>query len=116
MILASSLHEVSKSGGRFVFTDRHALLQTAGFSDSLSDLDLFVDWKRLQVRDFRRDPDVLEKLERYQAEALIHGSLPVHALTGLACSAPEQVAGFETEVARHGLEIKVLAKPGWFFQ
>jgi len=115
VILASSLHELARSGVRFVCTDRHALLRTARFSNSLSELGALIDWKRLQARDFKRDPENPEKLERYQAEALIHGSLPVHALTGLACSTSDQVAGFEAAVASRNLAIKVVAKPGWFF-
>lgn len=116
VILASSLHDVAKNDVPFVFTDRHALLRTARFSNALSELGALVDWKRLQGRDFRRDPEEPEKLERYQAEALVHGSLPVHAFTGLACSTSEQVAGFEAGVASRGLAIRVVAKPGWFFQ
>lgn len=116
VVLASSLHEVARTGVRFVYTDRHALLRTAKFSNSLSDLDALIDWKRLRLRDFKRDPENPEKLERYQAEALIHGSLPVNVLTGLACSTSEQVAAIESEIASRGLTIKVVAKPGWFFQ
>jgi len=116
VILASSLHELARNGVRFVYSDRHALLRTARFSNSLSELDALIDWKRLQARDFKRDPENPEKLERYQAEALVHDSLPVHALTGLACSTGEQAAGFEADMAGRGLAIKVVAKPGWFFE
>jgi len=39
----------------------------------------------LQRRDFRRDPDDPEKVERYQAEALVHRCLPLETLLGIVC-------------------------------
>src|SRR6266536_807819 len=83
-ILVSSLHSVAKLGKRFVFTDRHAYLATAEYYQDIADLKK-IDWKILQTRDFKKDPDKPEKFERYQAEALIHRGLGVNALAGIAC-------------------------------
>ena len=44
-----------------------------------------IDWPLLQKRDFSRDPDDPIKVERYQAEALVHSNLPVTALVGVIC-------------------------------
>jgi hypothetical protein len=55
-ILVASLHDVKKAGHPFVFTDRHAYLQTAQVFDDLKDLDK-IDWTILQRRDFKRDPE-----------------------------------------------------------
>jgi hypothetical protein len=116
VVLASSLPAIEKAGGQFLFTDSHALLSTARFSSALADLPVLVDWKLLQDRDFRRDPDDPGKGARYQAEALVHGSLPVHGLTGIACSAVNQAATLEALVSGRGLDLKVIARPEWFFQ
>lgn len=116
VILASSLPAVAKAGVRFVFTDSHARLSTARFSASLDDLESLVDWNLLKNSDFRHNPDDPGRKERYQAEALIHGTLPAQALTGLACSASNQVPGLEVQAASRGLSLKVIAKPEWFFQ
>jgi hypothetical protein len=81
-ILVSSLREIHKQGLQFAFTDRHAYLQTAEFHNNLERLDR-IDWPRLQASDFRRDSDDPGKVERYQAEALIHRHLPITAILGI---------------------------------
>jgi hypothetical protein len=83
-IVVSSLHRLADLGKAFVFSDRHAYLRTAQFYNELSQLDA-VDWGILQQRDFKRDPDAPEKIERYQAEALVHEHVPLDALLGLVC-------------------------------
>lgn len=113
VILASSLHRVAEQGGAFVFTDRHAYLQTAKFSSRLEDLQ-GLDWDNLRARDFRRDPDDPGKIERYQAEALVHQQLSVHALAGLVCHGTAQRDALEAQIAQRGLALKVVARPGWY--
>src|SRR5579863_5248145 len=78
-ILVASLHDLKKAGHPFVFTDRHAYLQAAQVFDDLKDLSK-IDWNILQCRDFKRDPENPEKVERYEAEALMHKHLPFDAL------------------------------------
>lgn len=114
-ILVSSLRDVAASGIAFVFTDRHAYLQTATYFNNLDGL-VHIDWNMLQARDFTRDPDDPAKFERYQAEALIHRHLPVGNLLGIACHGPEQEMWLRTHLAERGLELKVVVQPGWYFQ
>lgn len=112
-IIVSSLREVHKQGIRFVFTDRHAYLQTAEFHSNLDRLDR-IDWARLQARDFRRDPDDPGKVERYQAEALIHRKLPITAILGIVCYQEKQQTKIETNCGNLNLEMRVLCKPDWY--
>ena len=98
-----------------MFTDRHALLQTARFSAALGDLPHLVDWQLLQSRDFVRDPDDPGKLERYQAEALAYDCVPAGALTGVVCSAADQVGPLQAQVHDRGLAATVIARPEWFY-
>ncbi len=114
VVLASSLHRVVEQGGRFVFTDRHAYLRTAVFSSRLEDLTR-LDWANLRGRDFRRAEEDPGRIERYQAEALIHRFLPVAALSGLGCYGLEQQRKLEQDVARRGLGLKVLTRREWYF-
>ena len=67
-----------------MFTDSHAYYQWANFYADLGDLGR-IDWPLLQRRDFKRDAEDLSKLERYQAEALIHQHCPIEALLGVVC-------------------------------
>jgi hypothetical protein len=113
VILVSSLRRITQDHVEFVFTDRHAYLQTANFSSSLEDLP-GLDWKSWRTRDFRRKPDDPSRMERYQAEALIHRHLPVGGLAGLACYGSAQREALEVDVAQRGLELRVVARPGWY--
>lgn len=114
VILVTSLYKVRDHPLNFIFTDRHAYLQTAVFSSDLAGLSA-VDWTILQNSDFKRDNDDLGKFERYQAEALIHQHLPTRALLGIAC-VNENVAGqLRTQIASAGLGLKVAVTPGWYF-
>lgn len=78
VILVSKLAKIAQEGGRFLFTDRHAYTAMASYYDSLADLGA-VDWSLLRARDFRRSEDDPERVERYQAEALVWNHVPVAA-------------------------------------
>lgn len=113
-ILVSSLHTLREQGVPFLFTDRHAYLGAAQFSDDLAELSR-IDWPILRARDFARSVDDLGKIERYQAEALIHRHVPVAALHGIACHGGDECGTITEEVKRRDLDLKVVAKPGWYF-
>ncbi len=113
VILVSSLHRLRELGVQFVFTDRHAYLTAAVFSDDLADLGN-VDWKILQARDFKRDPNDLGKMERYQAETLVYQEAQLDVLLGLICYNPQQEAHLNGLVNVAGLNTKVLVRPGWY--
>lgn len=92
VILVSSLRTLAAQQIQFVFTDRHAYLQTAEFHNDLAHLDC-IAWNCLQTRDFKRDPNDPGKFERYQAEALVHQHLPTTALAGIVCHGEAQKMG-----------------------
>lgn len=111
VILVASLRKLSDQGVPFVFSDRHAYLKTAQFSNDLADLDRII-WSVLQARDFRRDD--LDKFEKYQAEALVHKNVPVSALLGIACynsMARDHIKDVATD---HGVAVEVIANKSWF--
>ncbi len=82
VIFKTSLRKLEANGVIFLFSDRHAFLMTAQFSANLADLDR-IDWTILQNRSFNRDPEDPGKVERYQAEALVHEHLPLDHLAAL---------------------------------
>lgn len=114
VIFVSSLHTLNQMGIRFLFTDRHAYLVNADFYDDLADLGR-LDWKILQDRDFKRDPDDPGKMERYQAEALVHTHIPVEAFIGLTCYTDLVCGQVDELVNNHGLELQVVKRTGWYF-
>ena len=113
-ILVASVHRLAEDRVTCLLVDRHAYLAAARFSsdtDGLSGL----DWPRLQEVDFRRRPDDPELFERYQAEALVHGHLPVRHLNQVVCYGTEQLDDLAEQIERRGLEITVSAQPTWYF-
>jgi ssDNA thymidine ADP-ribosyltransferase, DarT len=111
LILVSSLHTLKKIGIPFVFSDRHAYLKTAMFSDDLAHLDRII-WPVLQERNFRKDD--LERFEKYQAEALVYKHMPLEALKGIICYDQASKMSVKADVDALGLELNVLAQPGWY--
>ena len=114
VILVSSLYHVQSLGLRFIFTDAHAYPHWASYYSELDRLDR-IDWAILQRRDFKRDPDDPRKMERYQAEALVHGHVPTTGLLGIICYNEALKCSVEEEVRKRRLNIPVHARPGWYF-
>ena len=114
VILVSSLRRVEELGLAFVFTDKHAYFRWTRCYTDLNCLDQ-IDWPLLQRRDFKRDPDDPDKLARYQAEALVHRHVPLHALLGLVTSTHSQRDEIALKIARRGLDLPVYARPDWYF-
>lgn len=115
IILVSSLRAVAKNNIKFLFTDRHALCELANYFNSLDEL-INIDWLLLQKRDFQRDPEDLEKMERYQAEALVHQHLPISGLEGIVCYSNELELQIKQEINMKGLTLQVLTRPEWYFE
>ena len=114
VVLVSSLKRLTHLRQRFVFTDRHAYTQAAQyFCDPVQLTN--IDWAILQNRDFKRDPDDPGKVERYQAEALVHRQVPFAALLAIGCYTYGVKLVLEEQAMSRGIEIKVLCKPGWYF-
>lgn len=84
VILVSSLHRLAEQEIPFVFTDRHAYLAEAEFYSDTTNVGS-LDWENWRNSDFARNSENPEKFSRYQAETLVHGLVPIHALLGLAC-------------------------------
>lgn len=114
VILASSLPKLVETRTPFVYTDRHAYLLTARFLTNLADLNQ-IDWKLIASRQFNRDPNHPERVERYQAEALVHRHVSVSALLGLVCYGPQPEARLLGMQGEAGVSLKTVVKPEWYF-
>lgn len=114
VIFVSSVHTLESKGLQFTFSDRHAYLQTAMFYNHTSHLDE-IDWKLLQKKDFKRDPDDPGKVERYQAEALVHRYIPVTAFIGVVCYTDKIRELLQDLANRTEVNLKVVKEPRWYF-
>lgn len=115
IILVSSLPALRANGYAYVFTDRHSVLGYAKFHTGMEELE-GLDWEGLRARDFRRDPEKPDKLERYQAKALVHKFLPFSGLTGVVCHGREQEEKLKLILGSAGTDLPVVARPNWYFQ
>ncbi|AWH88731.1 type II toxin-antitoxin system toxin DNA ADP-ribosyl transferase DarT [Limnobaculum parvum] len=114
VILVSSLHHVAAQNVPFVFTDSHAYYHWANYYTDLADLHR-IDWRILQTRDFRRDPEDPAKFERYQAEALVYKHIPVSLLGGMVCYNDDVKVQLEYWLSQRNLKMPVYARAGWYF-
>lgn len=113
-ILVTSLHKASKLGVPFVFTDRHAYTQLAQYSSNLADLQN-IDWDLLKARNFARNPEDPEQIERYQAEALLYQHLPVAGLIAVICYTEEVKISLEDSAVSAGVNLDIRVIPKWYF-
>lgn len=113
VVLIARLPVLLNAGIGCVTTDRHALLQTAKFYSGGAGLE-HIDWPRLRIRDYRRDPSDPEKVERYQAEALVHGSMPARLLAGIACASAGVRGELEDRVREASLDVEVSIQSIWY--
>jgi len=114
VILVADLHSLASTSHPFVFTNGHAYMKLTEYFASTAELSK-VDWKLLQHRDFSGNPDDPRKMERYQAEALIHGHLPADKLRGIVCATDAVKANIESLLAKREMKLSVLVRPGWYF-
>lgn len=114
VIVVSSLHHVQSIGLSFVFTNAHAYPVCTNYYNDLADLNK-IDWGILQNRNFKRDPDDPEKMERYQAEALIFKHLPIQGIIGIVCYTDAMKSSIEQQVGARALTLPVHARTGWYF-
>lgn len=115
VIFASSLPKLVETETPFVYTDRHAYLNAAVYLTDLQDLDR-IDWRLIASRNFQRDPNHPEKVERYQAEALVYRHVPVSALLCMACYGPQPLARLRGRQAGAGVSLNTVEKPDWYFR
>ena len=114
VILVSSLYRLNDLGLPTLFTDRHAYPLFAKYSSDLADLGE-IDWKLLQARDFKHDPNDPGKKERYQAEALVKDHVPIEALSGIGCYNEHTAESLRGQTAARGLELAIKVTPSWYF-
>ncbi len=116
VVLVSSLHRLRERGVQFVFSDRHAYLRAAQFSDALGDLERWVPWELLRAKNFARNPDRPDDFEQYQAEALVLDRVPIDALLGVATYDERTAAMVRSHLPAEEHTMYVTARPRWYFE
>jgi hypothetical protein len=113
VILVSNLRQVAAQGLTWLFTDTHANNSVVTYFNRLEDLPR-LDWRILQARDFKRDPDDPGKFGRYQAEALVYRHCPLQGLSGIVCFDDRGKIAAEQAVNDVGATLRVIKQPSWY--
>jgi hypothetical protein len=114
-IMVSSFEATRKAGATVIFTDRHAYTATAAWSGDPANLASMIDWNILRQHDFARNDSYPDKMERYQAEALVHNHVPATALLGVGCVSDSVKSVIESQIRAAGATLNVVSRPGWYF-
>ena len=114
VIIASSLPALQEAEKTFVFTDRHAYLMAANFYGSLENIDE-IAWNLLKNRDFRRDPNDPSAIERYQAEALVHGYLEPDLIEEFVCYDRNVEDSLRETASSLDVDVDIKARATWYF-
>lgn len=114
IIFVSSVHLLVEHRLPFVFTNGHAYMQEAEYFNQVEDLDK-IDWNLLQSRNFKRDPNDFSKQFRYQAEALVHRHVPIHAVRAIACYSDEVKHELEAQLQEYNTKLEIKVLPNFYF-
>jgi hypothetical protein len=114
VMLVSSVHRLRELGLSFLYTNQHAYPVDTEFYDGSGDLSQ-IDWALLQRRDFKTDDADPGKQSRYQAEALVHGHVPLNALLGIGCYDEDVKRSLDALCEARTLNLAIQPKPNWYF-
>jgi hypothetical protein len=112
--VVSSVQRLAANNVAFLFTDRHAYVANAHYSGDVADLNR-LDWDLINGRDFKRDPNRPDKLDRRAAELLVHRHLPLAALGGIACYNSAVRQTIEAAANAVGANVAIRVRQDWYF-
>lgn len=113
IVLASALGTLEALAIPHLIADRNATLVNAVLAPGRALLD-GLPWDIWQNRDFKLDDKDPGKLERYQAELLVHRHLQVEGLSAIITYDGTTQVSVEQVVSAAGATVPVLARPSWY--
>jgi hypothetical protein len=75
-----------------------------------------LDWEIWRRRDFRGDPEYIDKKDRYQAEALVYRHLPIDGILGIVCYSDDATRAMKARLGEAAEGVKIATKPSWYFR
>jgi ssDNA thymidine ADP-ribosyltransferase, DarT len=109
----TSLDAIEQAGATYVVTDRHASLAFTKFASDRSLL-ASMPWELWRNRDFKRDREDADEYDRYQAEVLVHKSLPVSALRAIITADSATQAKVRQLVTASGHSVDTRVRSYWY--
>jgi hypothetical protein len=99
----------------FVFTDGNAATAITEFYDDLSFLPHAVDWPLMHARYWSNTPEDGDRVRRRQAEFLVHRSVPLELIDGLAVIDDAVRSNVQTMLSQAGKIVPVHVRTDWYF-
>ena len=114
--LVSNVQDVKEAGLDFVFTDRSALYDYAGFYTSTANLKK-VDWSIMPGKWWNNTVDYPDRKECKQAEFLVHKFFSWELVAFLAVKTPQMQRRVESLLDGHPSSTRrpVWIKPSWYY-
>lgn len=113
--LVSNTQELRERGLSVLGTDRNATMAYAEFTSDDDHLTDIVDWDLMKARIWRKTVDEPDRMERRQAELLVHEQMPWSAIMEVATKSEEVKSRVEAALSRLGQSTPVAVRPGWYF-
>ena len=126
--LETTVERVAAHSSAFVFYDRNATLDYSQPYNDLAHLDSAVAWDLLtEMPNASEDgfcrywhnkhhvPRYADRMERRQAEFLVHQSVPLHVFTRIGVANAAKQALVSSQIADFGGQLRVYVMPAWYF-
>lgn len=124
--LETTVENLTAAGRPFVFYDRNATLAFSTPYNNLADLDAAVAWDLIteapQLDGFCKfwqsrpaDARYADRMERRQAEFLVHGRAPLDCMTRIGVIDATRQAHVQALLARAGVPLAVHVMPSWYY-
>ena len=111
----SSIERLCEQTLEFVVYDRNAAVATARCFSVQEAWQKELDWSAINSEDFRYDPTQPERKHMQQAECLVHGPVPSHALLGFACNNQLTQQVLLEHVKQANSNLLVAVRPRFYF-
>jgi hypothetical protein len=113
--LVSSTQTLREQGLTVLGTDRNATKDYAEFTAADDRLTEIVDWALMKAHMWKNTPEAPDRMERRQAELLVHPHVPWLAIIGVATKSQDVKTRVETVLTELGHSTPVAVRPGWYF-
>ncbi len=106
---------IKESGQSFVFTDRHAILALANFSNNLCDLDKYLDMSVIKGQWWNNTPENPDRKERKQAEFLVYKKVNLAWCAGIVTLNDMVRSQVESILEANGVSMSVKVYSDWYY-
>lgn len=100
--------------GEFVITDGHAATSLSEQYNDFARLDE-VDWGVMRDQYWRDTDDDGDRKRRRQAEFLVFGSVPFHAVRQIGVMTEAVAAGLREELEDAPHQPRIVVRPDWYY-